>query len=153
MQPQSARMLLYAGGGLDDRIEQMSEDSWRSCFRPRGMLLTLLAVGCVLGLTHIPGESIPRVLENVAPVKVEHIIGYSLMTGFFLFSLKRPVRMTLLVTGLAALALIGLLDETTQPLVHRSCDLGDYASDLTGITVACGIFWASRLWAARVPVS
>jgi VanZ family protein len=109
------------------------------------MLLTLVVAGCVLGLTHIPGQDIPRVLQNVAPDKVEHIVAYTLMAGSFLLSLRRPVRPALLLIGLVALAVIGALDEMTQPLVNRSCDFWDYASDLAGIAIPCVVFLLTRL--------
>jgi hypothetical protein len=109
------------------------------------MLLTLLVAGGVLGLTHIPGQDIPRSLQDVAPDKVEHIVAYALIAGSFLFSLKRPVRPALLLVGLGALAVLGALDETTQPLVNRTCDLWDYVSDLTGIAISCVVFLVGKL--------
>jgi hypothetical protein len=118
----------------------MAASTLKSCFRPRWMFLTLLVVGCVLILTHIPPEDIPGILQVRIPDKVEHIVAYGLIAGSFLLSLKRPVRPALLLTGLAALAVIGALDETTQPLVNRTCDLWDYVADLTGIALVCAIF-------------
>jgi VanZ family protein len=118
----------------------MTKGLLKSCFRPWWTLLALVVAGCVLGLTHIPGQDIPPVLQHVASDKVEHIVAYGLMAGSFLLSLQRPVRPVLLLLGLAALALIGALDETTQPFVNRTCDLMDYLSDLTGITLASVVF-------------
>jgi hypothetical protein len=127
----------------------MTDGCWKSCFRPRRVLLTLVVAGCVLGLTHIPGQDIPRVLQNVAPDKVEHIVAYGLMAGSFLLSLRRPVRLVWLLLGVAALAVLGALDETTQPLVNRTCDLWDYVSDLTGITIACATLVIGGLLKSR----
>lgn len=123
----------------------MAEGTWKSCFWPRWMLLTLLVAGCVLGLTHIPGPAIPRALQNVAPDKVEHIVAYGLIAGSFLLSLKRPVRPAVLLLGVAALALLGALDEVTQPLVNRTADIGDYLSDLIGLAVSCTVFLVATL--------
>lgn len=122
----------------------MMEDAGKSRFRPRWVLLTLIAVGVVLGLTHIPGEDMPRALQVHALDKVEHIVAYGLIAGCFLLSLRRPVRWVLLLAGLVVLAALGALDETTQPLVHRSCDLWDFACDLTGIAVACVVLTVAR---------
>ena len=123
----------------------MTEGTWKSSFRPRRMLLTLLVTGGVLGLTHIPGQAIPRVLQDVAPDKVEHIVAYGLIAGSFLLSLRRPVRPAVLLLGLAALALLGALDEITQPLVNRTADLGDYLSDLTGLAASFVVFLVATL--------
>jgi VanZ family protein len=131
----------------------MAENTLKSCFRPRWLLLTVLVLVCVLGLTHIPGEDLPRFLHARALDKVEHVVAYGLIAGSFLLSLRRPVRPVLLLAGLAALAALGALDETTQPLVRRSADLWDYAGDLAGIVSACVVFLIVRLAGSRTAAS
>jgi VanZ family protein len=123
----------------------MTEGTWKSCFRPWWMRLTLLITVCVLGLTHIPGQDVPQFLQVGDLDKVEHMGAYGLIAGSFLLSLKKPVRPALLLIGLAALAGIGALDEATQPLVNRTADIMDYASDLIGIAIACVVFLVGRL--------
>ena len=105
-------------------------------------MATVLGIACVLGLTHIPGPSMPRILEVDGLDKLEHVVAYGLITTLFLLSLRKPVRPLLLLTGLAALALLGALDETTQPFVERTASFTDYASDLVGIAVPC-IVWVT----------
>ncbi len=131
----------------------MAERGLKSCFRPRWLLLTLLVLVGVLGLTHIPGEKMPRFLHARAVDKVEHVVAYGLVAGCFLLSLRRPARPALLLAGLAALAVLGALDETTQPLVRRSADLWDYAGDLAGIVGACVVFLIARLAGSRATAS
>jgi len=123
----------------------MTEETWKSHFRPRWVLVTVSITVCVLALTHIPGEDVPRVLQAHGLDKVEHITAYGLIAGSFLLSLKRPVRPSLLVMGLAVLAVIGALDETTQPLVNRTASVRDYACDLTGMAIPCVVFLLGRL--------
>jgi hypothetical protein len=113
----------------------MEETMRRLGFRPRWMAATLLSIVVVLGLTHIPGEDLPRVLQVHYLDKVEHVAAYGLIAGFFLLSLQRPVRPAVLWAGLAALAALGVLDEVTQPLVHRFASVWDYACDLIGIAI------------------
>ncbi len=122
----------------------MTDSVWKSCFHPRWLMLTLLVAAGVLGLTHIPGQSIPRVLQVHYLDKAEHVVAYGMMAEFFLLSLKRPVRLTVLLIGLALLVVIGALDEVTQPLVNRFASVSDYASDLTGVAIACVIFLVRR---------
>ena len=118
----------------------MTEARWRSAFHPKWLLATVLGMVGVLGLTHIPQEAIGRVLQANALDKVAHILAYGLVTTLFLLSLKRPVRPAVLVLGLVGLAVIAAVDEITQPLVNRTCDLWDYVSDLIGIALAGTIF-------------
>ena len=127
----------------------MQEDTWRSGFHPRWMMATLLAAGCVLGLTHIPGQAVPRMLQAHALDKLEHVVAYGLITGFFLLSLKKPVRWAPLLAGLAVLAVIGVLDEATQPLVNRVASVADYISDLAGMAVVCVVFLIGTRWKRR----
>jgi VanZ family protein len=139
---------LYAGKRKGGRIEPMTAGAWKSYFRPRWLLLTLLATGIVLGLTHIPGEKMPRALQVDYLDKAEHVVAYGLIAGFFLLSLQRPVRPAVLLLGLAALAALGILDEATQPLVNRFASVSDYISDLIGIAIPSVVFLISRVSAS-----
>jgi VanZ family protein len=122
----------------------MTAGGWKSCFRPRWLLLTLLAAALVLGLTHIPGPKVPRALQGHYLDKAEHIMAYGLIAGLFLLSLKRPVRPAVLLIGLAGLAALGALDEVTQPPVHRVASVWDYVCDLIGVAIACLLVGAAR---------
>jgi hypothetical protein len=139
----------------------MEEKMTQSRFHPRWMAATVLSVVGVLGLTHIPGEDIPRVLQVHYLDKVEHVVAYGLITGFFLLSLKRPARpegrtrsgpagrgrfrAAVPLIGLAALAALGALDEMTQPLVNRVASVADYACDLLGVAIPSVVFLVGRL--------
>jgi hypothetical protein len=125
----------------------------KSSFRPRWVLLTLVALVCVLGLTHIPGPDMPRILEAHALDKAEHVVAYGSIAGFFLLSLKGPMRPVLLLLGLIALAGIAALDETTQPFVDRTCDLWDFSSDLVGITIPCVVAGIAKRWRSHATPS
>jgi VanZ family protein len=123
----------------------MTEGTWKSCFRPRWLMLTLLVAVVVLGLTHIPGQRIPRVLQVRYLDKAEHVVAYGLIAGFFLLSLKRPVRPAVLLMGLAILAALGALDEATQPFVNRVASVSDYACDLIGVAIPSVVLLVGRL--------
>jgi len=109
-------------------------------FRRTWFIASLLSLVLVLILTHIPQEVMPRVLQRRMFDKVEHVGAYGLITILFLLSLPNPVRVVPAVAGLLLLAGVGVLDETTQPLVSRIASVGDYVSDLIGIGAACVIF-------------
>ena len=129
----------------------MAEGAWKSCFRPRWLKLSLLVAVVVLGLTHIPGERMPRALQVHYLDKAEHIAAYGLIAGFFLLSLKRPVRPAVLLIGLALLAALGALDEMTQPLVNRIASLADYTCDLIGVAIPGVVLLVGRISRFRAP--
>lgn len=108
------------------------------------MTVALLSTACLLTLTHIPNAALPRVLQWNLVDKIEHAAAYGLIAILFLCSLRRPVRPLFLLIVFAALAVVGALDEITQPLVNRYASFGDYASDLIGIVGACAIFLVGR---------
>jgi len=123
----------------------MAEGAWKSRFRPRWLMLTLLVAVVVLGLTHIPGQRIPRVLQVHYLDKAEHVTAYGLIAGFFLLSLKKPVCPAAPLIGLAMLAALGALDEATQPLVNRIASVSDYICDLIGVAIPGMVLLVGRL--------
>lgn len=122
----------------------MVENRLRSQFHPRWLAIALLSTACLLTLTHIPNDVLPKVLQLRLLDKVEHAVAYGLIAMFCLRSLRRPVRSLLLLILLLALAVVGALDEITQPLVNRHASITDYAFDLIGIAAACVIFLVGR---------
>jgi len=85
--------------------------------------------------THLPPADLPRTHIND---KVEHVTAFGLLTGALyvsLWSLKRPVwRIAAIV--LPIVLIYGALDERTQPLTGRTCDLYDWYADTTGAICA-----------------
>ncbi|MCU0918398.1 MAG: VanZ family protein, partial [Planctomycetes bacterium] len=120
----------------------MARLTWRSQVHPRRVVATVLLTLGVLGLTHLPREAVPPMLEGCLWDKAEHALAYGLIAASFLLSLRRPVRPSLLLTGLAAMAVLGVLDEITQPLVRRTASPLDYAGDLIGVAVVYAVFLA-----------
>ena len=137
----------------------------KDMFDPRWLVAAVLCAAGVLGLTHIPGEYMPTCVQVHSLDKVEHVVAYGLIALCFMLSLRpRPIgqpdgqttekacrgaawrRPWLLpVILLLALAMVGALDELTQPLVNRTCDPWDFAADLTGVTAVGAVFLLKRL--------
>ena len=86
--------------------------------------------------THIP----PRELPPVHNDKLIHFIGYGLLAGALMVSLKASgrLRSTSAVTVLAIVMCYGAIDEWTQalPFINRSCDILDWHADAAGAAVA-----------------
>ncbi|MBP7051180.1 MAG: VanZ family protein [Phycisphaerae bacterium] len=125
-------------------MRPMPSDKTRSGFRRRWLFASLASMALVLVLTHIPQEVMPKVLNRHLLDKVEHVGAYGLITILFLLSLPNGGSRIPAVVGLLVLAGVGILDETTQPLVNRIASVGDYASDLIGIALACLVFLVKK---------
>lgn len=113
-------------------------------FHRKWFIASLLSLAVVLMLTHVPQDVMPRVLHKHMLDKVEHIVAYGLTAILLLLSLQNPVRFVHVAVSLGLLAGVGILDETTQPFVNRTASVGDYASDLIGIALACIVFLVLR---------
>ena len=86
--------------------------------------------------THIPPVNLPPVHND----KLIHFIGYGLLSGALMVSLKASgrLRSTSAVTVLAIVMCYGAIDEWTQalPFINRSCDILDWHADVAGAAVA-----------------
>lgn len=107
--------------------------------------MALLSMMGVITLTHIPQDILSRVLRADPFDKIEHVVAYGVVAVFLFLSLRRPVPGWLFLAVLAALAVIGVLDEMTQPLVNRQASIIDYAADLVGVALACSVLLVRRL--------
>ena len=82
-------------------------------------------------LTHLPPRDVPHTPVND---KVQHFLAYAALAGFLALTVwvtfpSRPrLIWVVLVIGLA----YGFIDEQTQKLVGRSCDLKDWVADAFG---------------------
>jgi VanZ family protein len=90
----------------------------------------------LFALTHIPAPRLP-----VVPItdKSAHFISYgTLATALFLSirfsSNKTAPRIAIIV--LTILLAYGAIDEWTQLLVNRSCEMADWHADVSGATLA-----------------
>jgi hypothetical protein len=138
---------------------QRSIDEFRRSFDIRWLVCAAGGTLFILFLTHIPQESIPNVLQFDQYDKLEHIGAYGGMTALYLLALKRQsnspdkgqgdrkrrrweVRgwLGLAILMVIGLATLGAVDELTQPLVNRTCDIRDWMSDAAGIAGVGGVF-------------
>jgi putative peptidoglycan lipid II flippase len=111
----------------------------------RHIRLFLLVFLIFQGLTtHIPAPNIPDLQAQVPHVdKVAHLAMYTILTVLLLASrlagAKRSWSANLIVAMVLA-GVIGAVDELTQPLVGRTCTLGDWAADVGGAAlVGCAV--------------
>ncbi len=105
-------------------------------------LRTWLWAACVLAafvVTHLPPGAPGR---PVIPDYVLHFVGFSALGIATCWrSARRNRRFTwkTWAAGVAFLAVYAIVDETTQPLVGRSCEWADYLADLCGNVVGMTI--------------
>lgn len=87
--------------------------------------------------THIPAPKLPPIRVND---KTIHFIGYGLLAGAIMVSLKASgrLRCTSAVSVLAILLAYGAVDEWTQalPFINRSCEMADWHADAAGAATA-----------------
>ena len=100
-------------------------------------------------LTHLP--RVPVVGEPV-PDKLAHFLAYGVLAGVLYLAkwasgspAKRSAYFVLTVS-----LLYGAMDEITQPLVGRSCELYDWLADAAGAIIVVGVFASVRYLAERV---
>ncbi len=90
----------------------------------------------MLVLTHLP--EIPKEYDSGLGDKSEHLIGYMVLSvglGLSLSAWKGPLGWRRLALVVGMVAVYGALDETTQPLFGRNCDLHDWFADLQGCMI------------------
>jgi VanZ family protein len=99
-------------------------------------------------LTHLP--RVPAVGQRVQD-KLAHFLAYGVLAGVLYLAMwasssawKRTSFFVLAVT-----LLYGAMDEVTQPLVGRSCELYDWLADAAGAIVVVGIFASIRYLVER----
>ena len=99
-------------------------------------MLWLLAGAYALVLftcTHLPPAHLPN---THVPDKIEHFGAYAILGALLAIAAKnsgwRRATLAVIVLGVVA----GAVDEWTQPLVGRFCELNDWLSDAAGVIVA-----------------
>jgi VanZ family protein len=99
-------------------------------------VLTIIYWCGLFGLTHLPVPRLP-----IVPIKdkTAHFVSYGVLaTALFLsirFSTDRPPA-RIAITVLAILLIYGAIDEWTQLLVNRTCEMADWHADASGAAVA-----------------
>lgn len=99
------------------------------------------AVVCYWGLmftmTHLPK---PPSLGPDMGDKAQHFLSYAVLAALLYAAvwMSRPGRRWPAIRVLAVVFAYGAVDEWTQPLVGRSCELRDWLADATGAAVAVG---------------
>jgi VanZ family protein len=113
----------------------------------RLLLLTTAAYWCTMFvLTHLPPRHMPKLRVSD---KLEHLTAFMMLGGLLYLCLSPSVRRPILVAALIGAA-YGAMDEWTQPLVGRSCEMLDWVSDVSGIILGAGCM-AIALMVIRSP--
>jgi VanZ family protein len=100
-------------------------------------------------LTHLP--RVPAVGQRVQD-KLAHFMAYGVLAGVLylvLWASKSPQKRAAYFV-IAVTLLYGAMDEITQPLVGRSCELYDWLADAAGAGAAVGVFALVRYVVERV---
>ncbi|HUW84836.1 MAG TPA: VanZ family protein [Phycisphaerae bacterium] len=113
---------------------------WTAVTRRRVLRIIFVAYWVTLfGLTHL--SKLPACPGPHYKDKFAHVAGYALLTGLALAAWHaggRSAARSALV-WFAVLSSYAAVDELLQTLVGRSCTLGDWLADMTGVALAVAI--------------
>lgn len=101
------------------------------------MKLPVIWIACFI-LTHIPRENVPETPSLPYIDKVVHFLMFSVLGWLLAKALysRTDSKRTALVKTIGLLALYGIFDEVTQPIVGRTMELGDWIADVCGAACA-----------------
>ena len=103
-------------------------------YRVRKVMLALSVLAWLgaFSVSHIPADVMHEI--KTPSDTTLHMSGFAILAGLFLLALAafnvRTMRRSIIV--LAVMALYAALDERTQPLVNRVCDVRDWYADMAG---------------------
>lgn len=109
-------------------------------WRRRRIILAVLIVAWLGALTasHLPPGDLPELPSSDTTL---HLGGFGLLSVLFLVTLAAfglaGIARPLVAVGV--LALYAMLDEMTQPIFHRTCDIADWLADMGGMVIALAI--------------
>lgn len=94
--------------------------------------------------THLPPRHVPPVPVND---KIEHFVGFAILAIVLSLAMSRASTPRTLAIILAICLIYGAIDEWTQPLIGRTCELNDWLADAGGAIVGSliGLTIARRL--------
>src|SRR5262245_30420872 len=118
----------------------------RSILRP---ILCLITFGLAFYVTHLPPSNLPQLGRFD---KLLHFAGFVYLGMMALWQVlparMMPSRKQVLAVLLIILA-YAALDELTQPLVHRDCELLDWAADALGAAVGIALLYSLHRFELR----
>ena len=133
----------FSGGGAAPlRHGYLSPTTLISC------VLAIYTIGLCFG-THLPAKNLPIRIHNDVACHFAAYFGLAAIV-WLLFELRKRVSVMTSVAIWALITALGVLDETTQPLVGRSFELKDIAADSIGAATSIVLmFCGFALWRRR----
>ena len=86
--------------------------------------------------THLPESAVTRQLNVTSFDKILHVGAYGLLGYMLLRAVSVRSKLVSLLIVLGLIAVIGALDEFTQPIVHRTASVADWLADCGGVCIA-----------------
>ncbi|CAN5574239.1 hypothetical protein BH09PLA1_BH09PLA1_03050 [soil metagenome] len=119
----------------------------------RGRRLSSIALAVYwLGLfvvTHLPPRNVPRTHVND---KIEHFVAYAILAALVFVVAQRLGGARAFAIAVAVCLMYGAIDEWTQLLVGRSCEVNDWLADAGGAIVGSLVALIScRAFAGATP--
>lgn len=109
-------------------------------FNPKWLIVAVTFTATVVFLTHIPQEAMPSQLQVNGLDKLVHTLAYGVITFLFILSLRTSPRLLSASLLFVAILGIGVIDELTQPFVHRTASLADWLANVMDIVTVLRCF-------------
>jgi VanZ family protein len=122
-------------------MSSLDETSFRPRWLVRGSVTLLIAYWLVMiTATHIP--KVPEPLGFRPSDKLLHFTAYAVLGGLvgLVCTQFQPLRFRVAVVLFVGIAVHGILDEVTQPMVGRHADVADWFADIAGAAAGLGLF-------------
>ena len=105
-------------------------------FKIPWLIAALGTLSVILALTHLPQSVAVRQLNVTSFDKILHLVAYCLLGYMLLRAIRLRSKFISLLIVLVLIAVIGALDESTQPLVQRTASVADWFADCGGVCIA-----------------
>jgi len=94
------------------------------------LLITTASYWCTMFImTHLPPERMPHVRMSD---KLQHLFAFMILGGLLYLCVDQRIKRALLVVAIIG-ASYAAIDELTQPLIGRNCELLDWLCDAGGV--------------------
>ena len=119
-------------------------------FNVKWLTVAVALTAAFLFLSHLPPEVTPSRLQTGGFDKIAHMLGYGMITLFFVLSLRSSASLFSGFVLLIAILAVGAVDELTQPFVNRTASLADWFADLVGVVSVLLLFCITRFKIRRL---
>jgi VanZ family protein len=118
--------------------------TWRDGVRYGWLTAAAVALAVTLVLTHVPQLELPGQTARWGVDKLIHAGAYGAVMLLTLRAMGRVATWPRMLAMAALLAVVGVVDEYTQPLMGRTASVYDWLADVAGLLLGMSIWRIAR---------